>query len=116
MATMTRIPYESQDEKRAKEQKTIAGNLGGILAATLSSVIDVCDKQYVRLEEILTKEWYRLFMQDYARLYSIETALADDIYQFSAQISPLTQNLIDRLKRLEHKPISLKNKILIKLD
>ena len=44
IATMTRIPYLSDDEKRAKEQKVIAGNLGGILAATLSSVIDVCDK------------------------------------------------------------------------
>lgn len=55
-------------------------------------------------------------MQSYAKLYSMERALDDEVFQFSSQISPLTQHLIDRIKRQEIKPMSLKNKILIKLD
>ena len=32
------------------DAKGIAGNMAGILAATLSSTIELCDKQYVKLE------------------------------------------------------------------
>lgn len=43
----------------AVHSKTIqvASNLTGILASTLRKVVDVCDFQYVRLEQILSKDW-----------------------------------------------------------
>lgn len=34
-----------------------ASNLAGILASTLSSVIEKCDQHYLRLEYILTQGW-----------------------------------------------------------
>lgn len=52
---------------------TVLGNLAGILAATLSSLIEVCDRQYVKLDStVLTKDWLKLFMESYAKLYTIE--------------------------------------------
>ena len=45
------------------DAKGIAGNMAGILAATLSSTIELCDKQYVKLESILTRSWMNIFME-----------------------------------------------------
>lgn len=43
----------------------LASNITGILATTLVSVVDLCDLQYVRLEQILSKEWNKKFMSLY---------------------------------------------------
>ena len=79
-------------------------------------MIEACDGQYVRLEPVLTTEWYKKFMEGYARLHGLEDNIGDEKFQFSTEISPLTQHMIDRSKRMNSDPNSVRNQILIKYD
>ena len=97
------------------EATQIAGDLSGILAATLSQTVDLCDKQYVRLEQVLNKPWLRHFMQTYEKLYKAEESLEGRKFYFSRQISPFVEHLTERIK-LQSKSVGIAAKILVKLD
>jgi len=93
----------------------IAGRLSGTLAAALSSVIDLCDKQYVKLDHILTKDWCNDLFTAKLDLQSFESLNPDREVFFSQVISPLTEHMISRAKNKEKekKRVLLNSKFIV---
>lgn len=100
------------------DSRTIAGNMAGILAATLSSIINECDELYVQIDQILSKKWTKLFMAEYDRLFQAEEKDTENNFYLTQQISPLVEQLLKRIKNANN-PVMKSNvssKILVKLD
>ena len=56
------------------QNTVIIANLAGMMSTTIGSLIESCDNQYVRLDQIITKQWLKDLMRLYRTLYSSESA------------------------------------------
>ena len=70
----------------------------GMLSTTLQSMIDICDNQYVRLDNIITKTWLKDLMRHYKSLYTAESR-ADASLLLTQQVSPLIDYIRERLEK-----------------
>ena len=83
------LPGRSQDS--VPEPKAIAADMAGPLAKALNLAVELCDMQYVSLEDIITSPWLKKFMGAYHKLYQAEDNSEGKEFRYSRQLLPLVE-------------------------
>ena len=73
------------------EPKAIAADMAGPLAKALNLAVELCDLQYVSLEDIITNQWLKKFTGAYNRLYQAEETSESKEFRYSRQFLPLVE-------------------------
>ena len=85
------VPGRPSSQERLPEPKAIAAEMAGPLAKALNLAVELCDMQYVGLEDIITNQWLKKFMGAYQKLYQAEDMGEGKKFRFSRQFLPLVE-------------------------
>ena len=116
--TVAKEPLEEESAANQQTEQSLEamGDLAAVMAKSLCAMIETCDLQYVRLEQILTKEWLRDLMRFYRRLLDSD----DSSLLHTQKVSPLIEFMRERLQvqalRKRSGVHASPQKLLVKLD